>query len=73
MNEEEQEDSQLEGLIGDTPSEEYPIEMLQNRRSKFIMSIPKKKKPGCPLLGGLLAFGVYVLVRIVDLLITILS
>lgn len=51
MSEEEKEDSQLEGLLGDIPDVEYPRDLFDARRAKFVTSVRKAKKPGCPLFG----------------------
>lgn len=54
MSEDEYEDSELEGYLGDIPVEDYPPDLLEVRRNKFkdqIRATRRNKRPGCPLFG----------------------
>lgn len=43
-DEEEKEDSEIEGLLGDIPKEEYPKKLLDERREKFRKQIRDHNK-----------------------------
>lgn len=47
----ENEDSEIEGMLGDLPQIEYPDHLLEQRREAFRDQIreQKSKKKGCPL------------------------
>lgn len=52
---EEDEDSEIEGLIGDLPRVEYPKDLYDARKAKFQDQIHehqrRRKKPGCPFMA----------------------
>lgn len=68
----EEEDSQIEGLLGDIPPVEYPKHLFDQRKAEFLDQASRmrgRKKPGCPLFGlmslgmiGLVVWTIYLIV-----------